>query len=247
MALEKLIASENASELEARYSKSEPIQNIMKISEAITDEKYIVDVLNLIVTVTSAITHIKMCSLWLIDKKESPWRICLKVSQGISADLIQYPSLALNQGVVGMVAATQRPLVIADVLREQKFKEKNMAQKLGVVSMLSVPIVYKNGNLYGVLNCFTTQAHTFSEAEVTRVKGVANQAAIAIFNTELMVRAGLAKEELDTQYLLIRARNVLMGQRNIAAPEASRWIHHCSKTSCRPLRQVAQAILLVTP
>ncbi|MBA3010704.1 MAG: GAF and ANTAR domain-containing protein [Proteobacteria bacterium] len=247
MILENSIASENISEFEARFSKAEPIQDIIKISEAITDEKYIVDVLNLIVLVASAITHIKMCSLWLIDKKEKPWRICLKISQGISADLIQHPSLALNQGVVGMVAATQRPFIIADVLREHKFKEKNMARKLGIVSMLSVPIVCKKGNLSGVLNCFTTQAHTFSETEVTLMNGVANQAAIAIFNTELMVRAGLAKEELDTQYLLIHARNVLMGQRKIAAPEASNWIHHCSKTSCRTLRQVAQAILLVTP
>ncbi len=246
MTLENQFALGNISQLTTQYSGIDPIQSIHKISQAITDEKYMDDVLNLILTITAAIAHITTCSLWLVDKREKPWRLCLKASHGINGDLFEHRSLALNQGVVGRVAKNKRPVVISDVLKDRPFKEKNMARKLGIVSMLCVPIVYKEDTL-GVLNCFTTQAHAFSETEVSWMNTVANQAALAIFNTEQMVRVGLAKEELYTQDLLRRARNVLMKQRKIAAEDASLWIQHCSKASCRSLRHVAEAILIVTP
>jgi signal transduction protein with GAF and PtsI domain len=247
MALENRFALKNIYGLETLYSGANPVQNIRKISQAITDEKYIDDLLNLIVTVTAAITQKTTCSLWLVDKSKMPWRLRLKASRGIDTDLFQHRSLALNQGVVGMVATNKRPLIIADVLKNRQFKEKNMAQKLGIVSMIGVPIVYKNDKLVGVLNCFTTQFHSFSETEVTLMNTVANQAAVTIFNTERMVSAGLAKEELDTLNLLMRARKVLMGQRKMGADDADIWIQQCSHTSCRSLRHIAEAILLITP
>lgn len=245
MTSENRFVSENLSALTTLYSGAYPIQNIRKISQAIADDKYIDDVLNLIVTVTATITHTTTCSLWLVDR-EKPWELRLKASQGINTALFQHRSLALNQGVVGRVATNKRPVIIANVLKDRQFKEKNMAQKSGIVSMLGVPMVYKKNTL-GVLNCFTTQAHAFSEPEVTLMNTVANQAAVALFNTERMVRAELAKEELETQNLLIRARKVLIRQRKLSADDAANWIQHCSNTSCRSLRHIAQAILLTTP
>jgi len=41
------------------------------------------------------------------------------------------------------------------------FKEKEMAKKLGLVSMVSVPMTIKEGKAIGVLNCFKDQSHDF--------------------------------------------------------------------------------------
>ena len=200
----------------------------------------------MIVTVTAAIPPVKSCSLWLINKKEKPWIIRLKALHGINANRIQYPFLALNQGVAGRVAACKQTLIILDVLKDKQFKEKTMARKSGLVSMLGVPIVYKGTELLGVLNCFTTRAYKFSRLDVDFINDVANQAAIAIFNTERMVRAKFARDELDTHNLLRRAGRVLMRQRKIEADEATNWIQQCSKTSCKSLRHIAEAILLTS-
>ncbi len=222
------------------------IHDIIKISQEITYEKYIDDVLNLIVTVTASITPIKNCSLWLINKKEKPWIIRLKAFHGISADLFEHPFLALSQGIVGRVAACRQSLIIEDVLKNEQFKEKNMARKLGLVSMLGVPIIYKSNDLLGVLNGFTTKPYKFSKVEVNLARSVANQAAITIFNTERMVRAKFARNELDTHDLLRRAGRVLMRQCEIDAYTASNWIQQCSRRSCKSLRQIAEAILLTS-
>ena len=124
------------------------------------------------------------------------------------------------------------------------FKEKEMAKKLGLVSMLSVPLEVKEGKAIGVLNCFTASTHTFSETEVNLIQTVANQAAVAIMNTELMVKTKVVLEELETRKLVDRAKEILMRRRNKSGNEAYQWIRKRSMDTRKPLRQVAEAILL---
>jgi AmiR/NasT family two-component response regulator len=118
-----------------------------------------------------------------------------------------------------------------------------MAKKLGLVSMVSVPMQVK-GEVIGVLNCFTSVPHHFSETEVNLITTVANQAAVAIFNTELMVKTKVIQEELETRKLVEKAKEVLMRRRNISGDEAYKWIRKRSMDSRKPLRFVAEAILL---
>ena len=62
-----------------------------------------------------------------------------------------------------------------------------MAKKLGLVSMVGVPLQLKDEKVIGVLNCFTAEPYDFSSTEVNLLRAVANQAAVALLNTELMV------------------------------------------------------------
>ncbi len=131
-----------------------------------------------------------------------------------------------------------------DVLKEPRFKEKEMARKLGLVSMLSVPLEVKHEKVIGVLNCFTSEAHEFSKAEINLITAVANQAAIAIVNTELMVKTKVIQEELETRKLVERAKEVLMRRRKMKGGDAYRWLQRRSMDSRKSMRQVAEAILL---
>jgi len=216
----------------------------MDISRAITSDLYLEDILKLIVMVTANVTGVKICSLWLIDESEKPKKIRLKATQAIDPDYIKDRSLNLNEGVVGYVATENRPLLIEDVLKEPRFKEKEMAKKLGLVSMVSVPMYVKEDKVIGVLNCFTAKHHKFSETEVNLITTVANQAAVAIFNTELMVKTRVIQEELETRKMVERAKEVLMRRRNILVDEAYRWIQKRSMDTRKPIRHVAEAILL---
>jgi len=73
---------------------------------------------------------------------------------------------------------------------------------------------------------------------------VANQAAVAIFNTELMVKTKVIQEELEARKLIERAKDVLMRKRNVKGDEAYRWIRKRSMDSRKSMREVAEAILL---
>ena len=220
------------------------IKAIMNISQAISSELYLEDILKLIVMVTAKVTGVDICSLWLIDESESPKKIRLKATQTIEPDYLKDRSLSMDEGVVGFVATHNQPLIIEDVLKEPRFKEKEMARKLGLVSMASVPLQVKEGKVIGVLNCFTDKPHEFSEPEVNLITTVANQAAVAILNTELMVKTKVIQEELETRKLVERAKEILMRRRNLKGDEAYRWIQKRSMDSRKSIRHVAEAILL---
>ena len=220
------------------------IKAIMNISQAITSEVYLEDILKLIVMVTAKVTGVDICSLWLIDETESPKKIRLKATQTIEPDYLKDRSLSMDEGVVGFVATHNQPLIIEDVLKEPRFKEKEMARKLGLVSMASVPLQVKEEKVIGVLNCFTAEPHEFSEPEVNLITTVANQAAVAILNTELMVKTKVIQEELETRKLVEKAKEVLMRRRNLKGDEAYRWIQKRSMDSRKSIRHVSEAILL---
>jgi two-component system, response regulator PdtaR len=220
------------------------IKAITDISQAITSDQYLEDILKLIVMVTAKVTGVEICSLWLIDESQSPKQIRLKATQAIDPEYVKDRSLTMKEGVVGFVATHNQPLMIKDVLKEPRFKEKEMARKLGLVSMLGVPLQVKDEKVIGVLNCFTAEPHDFSETEVNLIKAVANQAAVAILNTELMVKTKVIQEELETRKLVERAKEVLMRRRKMKADEAHRWIQKRSMDSRKSMRSVAEAVLL---
>jgi GAF domain-containing protein len=134
--------------------------------------------------------------------------------------------------------------MVPEVLSETRFKEKAMARKLGLVSMLGVPLAVQGGKVIGVLNCFTAQPHDFSDSEINMIRTVANQAAAAILNTELKLKARLIQEELDIRKRVERAKEILMRRRSMSGDEAYRWIQKRSMDSRKSMREVAEAVLL---
>ena len=217
------------------------IEALTLISKAITSDQYIEDILRLIVIVTAKVMNSEVCSLWLLDEKTKT--LTIRATQTINSDYIKERALRVGEGVVGHVAQHNRPYVIKHVLEDARFKEKELARKMGLVSLLSVPMSVKE-RVIGVLNCYTSFPHDFTETEKNLFTTLANQAAVAIYNTELMVRTKVIQEELETRKLVERAKDVLIGRRGMAGEQAYRWIQKRSMDSRKSMREVAEAVLL---
>jgi signal transduction histidine kinase/putative methionine-R-sulfoxide reductase with GAF domain len=172
--------------------ESREINALLEISKAIASGLYLEDVLRLIVTVTANLMDSKICSLWILDENDQ--KLKLKATQSISEEYLKERSLAMGEGVVGHVALHNQPMAILNVLKEPLYKEKELAKKEGLVSMLSVPMCIKD-SVIGVINCYTSYPHSFSKSEEEMLTTVANQAAICIENSGLM-------ETLDIEEIL---------------------------------------------
>ena len=159
------------------------INALLEISKAIASGLYLEDVLRLIVTVTANVMESKICSLWILDERDQ--RLKLKATQSMSEEYLKERSLSLGEGVVGHVALYNRPMAIANIFEEPLYKEKELAKREGLVSMLSVPMCIKE-KVIGVINCYTSSPRTFSKSEEEMLLTVANQAAICIENSGLM-------------------------------------------------------------
>lgn len=220
------------------------IKALMDISRAINSDLYLEDLLKLIVMVTARVAGLKICSLWIVDESENYPVIRLKATQAIDQEYVKDRAIFMNEGVVGHVASTKKPMVIKDVLNEPLFKEKEMARKLNLISMLGIPLTVKNDHVVGVLNCFTEQPHDFTENEIYMITAVANQAAVAIYNQELIVKTRVIQEELETRKLVEKAKEIIMMRKNISGHDAYRSIQKHSMNTRKPIREVAEAIVL---
>jgi len=176
--IRRVVLSEQRKHIDAKE-----INALLEISKAIASGLYLEDVLRLIVTVTANLMDSKICSLWILDAKEQ--KLKLKATQSISEEYLKERSLAMGEGVVGHVALHNQPMAILNVLKEPLYKEKELAKKEDLVSMLSVPMCIK-GRVIGVINCYTSYPHPFSKNEEEMLTTVANQAAICIENSGLM-------------------------------------------------------------
>lgn len=220
------------------------IKALMDISQAITSDLFLEDLFKLIVMVTARVTGVEICSLWLVDENDNPPLVRLKATQSIDRDYVKDRVLRLHEGVVGYVISTQRPLYIPNVLENERFKEKDMARRLGLVSMVGVPLQGKEDKVVGVLNCFTVKPHVFSATDINMLAAVASQAAVALHNTELIIKTRVIEQELKSRKIIERAKEILMQRREMNGEEAYRWIRKRSMDARKSMLDIAEAIVL---
>ncbi|MBU4000539.1 GAF and ANTAR domain-containing protein [Patescibacteria group bacterium] len=222
-------------------SFEEQIKALSKISKAITSDLYLEDILRLIVTVTAEVLGSNICSLMLIDEKTN--ELVIRASQSISEEYNKKPPLKVGEGIAGKVAKENKSIVVKDVIKEKEYKYKNIAKKEGLCSLLCVPLAAR-GKVIGVINCYTSKPHDFTETEINVLTTIANEAAVAIENTELMVKSRVIQEELENRKRIERAKGILMKEESLTEEQAYLKLQKYSMDHRKTMREVADAIIL---
>ena len=220
---------------------ADQIKALSKISKAIASDLYLEDILRLIVTVTAEMMGSNICSLMLVDEKTKT--LAIRASQSMSNEYNKKPNLKVGEGVAGRCAEQNKPIVIRDVTREKEYKYRDIAKKENLCSLLCIPLAVK-GRVTGVINCYTSTPHNFTETEIEILTSIANQAAIAIENAELLVKSKVIQEELETRKRIERAKGILMHDEKLTEEEAYLKIRKYSMDNRKTMREVAEAIIL---
>ncbi|MFH1877296.1 MAG: GAF domain-containing protein [Candidatus Omnitrophota bacterium] len=224
-----------------KSAEKEYLSALTKISKAITSDLYLEDILKLIVNLTAGVMEAKICALWLLD--EDTQQLTIRATQSMSREYLKERALKVGEGIVGLVAKEKEAVVILDVLKDKRYKEKNLAKKEGLVSMLSVPMMVKD-KLIGVINTYTVKPYAFTKSDINLLSAVANQAAVAIENTELMVKTRVIQEELETRKKVEKAKGILMRQRGLSEDGAYTLLRKSSMDKRVSMKEIAEAIIL---
>lgn len=217
------------------------IEVLSKVANLITSGMYLEELLRLIVSVTAEIMNSKISSLMLLDHEKK--ELVVKATQSISEAYNKKPNVKLGGGIAGEVALTNKAIIVLDIKKDARYLNQDIAKKEGLCSLASIPMAVK-GRVIGVLNCYTSRKHEFSKPELGLLTVLANQAAIAIENAELDLRARSAEEALTTRKLVERAKDILAQEVNILPMEAYRLIQKQSMDARKSMREVAEAIIL---
>jgi two-component system, response regulator PdtaR len=217
------------------------IEALAKVANLINSGLYLDELLRLIVQVTAEALNSKISSLMLLDpdKKE----LVVKATQSISESYNKKPNVKLGEGISGNAAKENKTIVVLDVKKDARYLNQDIAKKEGLCSLASVPMAIK-GRVIGVLNCYTSDEHKFTKPELDILAALANQAAIAIQNAELDLRARSAEEALAIRKVVERAKEILSQEANILPSEAFRLIQKQSMDKRKSMREVAEAIIL---
>lgn len=221
----------------------ERIKALSKISKAIASDLYLEDILRLVVVVIAELMESNICSLMLIDEKKNV--LVIRATQSVSEEYNKKPPLKIGEGIAGKVAKENKPMVVKDVTREEEYKYQDIAKKEGLRSLLCVPLAVKN-KVIGVINCYTSKPHDFTEPEINILTSIANQAAVAIENTELMVRSKVIQEELEARKIIERAKGILMRKERLTEEQAYLHLRKYSMDRRKTMREVAEAIILAS-
>ena len=217
------------------------INALARVARLISSGMYLDELLKLIVHVTAEVMQSKICSLMLLDPETK--ELVIKSTQLVSERYNNKPNIKLGEGIAGMVAKDNKLLCSRDVRKDRRYVNREIARSEAIVSLASVPLAVK-GKVIGALNCYTSEEHEFSPAELDILTTVAAQAAAAIENAELDLRARSAEEALQTRKLIERAKEILSQDANMPPSEAFRLIQKQSMDKRKSMKEIAEAIIL---
>ncbi len=216
---------------------------LAEISKAIMSRDYIDDILALIVTVTAQMTGSKICSILLLDKERQ--ELALRSCHTAGGRYNQRSNTPLGMGVAGRVAQANKPEKVLDVRSDPRFINKEIAVHDGLVSLLSVPMSV-DGDVIGVLNCYTPHEHDFSAEEISVLTTVAGQAAVLIRTTELRVLKEVVERELEERKVIERAKEIVSEKKKISAKQAYELLRKHSMDTRTSIAKIAESIVLAS-
>lgn len=181
-------SSEHLLYVERRASQ---LSTLSEISRTISSGLYLEEILQFVVAATARTLNLSICTVLLTDddKKE----LVLKATTSQSRSYVKKPNVKIGESLAGVAAAEKRPVAVLDVKKMPGYRFPDIARQEGLCSLVCLPMILK-GRVIGVLNCYTSRPHNFTDDEVTLLAALATQAAIAIENAQLNVRSAILQE-----------------------------------------------------
>ena len=179
------LAIENARLFEEAQRRLWEITTLYEASQAclsISDQK---SLLAAIIEAAARTTGATLGSVMLVDEEKGEY--VFGATYGMSEETVAAIKtelhIPLEEGLVGVVATTGQPLVVADVSTDPRWIP--LETKEPMRSFLGVPLVSRDGRPLGAINLSHPEVGAFDENHARLLSTFANQAALAIENVRL--------------------------------------------------------------
>jgi len=180
-------------ELTALRVKDQQLNALVQMGRSIVSMTGLDEILSGIVANGARLMKTRVCSIMLLsqDRKE----LALRASVGAGLRYQNRPAIRVDESLVGAVVKRGKPCVVFNVETDPRYHEVAMAREEGLVSMLSVPLIFA-AEVIGVLNVYTNELHRFSNQEIKLLQTLADLSAVAIERTRLLTRVVDTEESL---------------------------------------------------
>ena len=169
--------------------KSADLRLLLELSTQISSAQKRRILYNRIVKLFAEVAQTEKSSLMLFNEKTN--RLHIVAGIGISKEAKRRLNLRIGEGIAGQVAQTGKPMMINDTVGSSRYKPLHIRRKQvhKTESLLAVSLITK-GKVIGVITVSNkVSRQPFIRNDRILLGTLANQAAVAIENTQLYVEA----------------------------------------------------------
>ncbi|MBN1440376.1 MAG: GAF domain-containing protein [Anaerolineales bacterium] len=189
-------------------NRLDELTTLAKVSQTVTSPMVPDQMLELVAEMAAGVMGSDVCSLQLIDEDHK--ELVMRAAWSRSPAYRRRPPLRIDEGIVGEVIRTGKPVAVQDVRVDPRYHFKDLARREGLVSLLSVPLAVRE-KVIGVMNAYVGRPVEFTPQQVALCTTLANQTALAIENARLAAGAAIVREmhhrvknNLQTVAMLLR-------------------------------------------
>jgi signal transduction protein with GAF and PtsI domain len=176
--------------------REEEVDVLHQISQAISGNLNLEEVLKHIVGLVTEVTKGDSCLIYLLDKINE--ELVLRASKNPHPKIIGRIKVKLGEGITGWVAKERQPVAIQkNASNDPRFKVFNNLPEDRYQAFLSVPILTKN-EVIGVINVQHRRSRRHSESEQALLMTIASQVGNAIENARLYKETKEKAQQIET-------------------------------------------------
>jgi len=179
--------------------KMKELASLQNLSRAISVELNSPKLIQLVADMSAEV--LESAGTWIELHPDDPSKRQLIIAKNftiLNLSQVKYHFTAISEQVVH----SKKALVVND-LSANKNLPGNPVQLTSIQSFAAIPIVSANGQLYGILYAVKSQAFGFNPDDVNLLEAYANQASIAIENSELL-KSSLERERMERELQIAR-------------------------------------------
>jgi signal transduction histidine kinase len=178
---------------EAVAHNARKLESLFRVAQAIISTLDLEEILQRVTSDACELMGTKVCSLMLLNAERD--QLELRACHGASADYLSKPPLPVSESIIGSVVRRRKPVQVYNVQDHDAFQHIELARKDGLVSLLSVPMLFGE-TVIGALNVYSAEPYRYSKQDVGVLGTLASMAGIAIANAQLHEKMVAAEEQL---------------------------------------------------
>jgi len=220
-----------------------------RVSNIVSSERSLDEMLGEIIGLTVQVTQCDACLVYLIEEQTGD--IVLRASQVPHAADLGTLRMAMGEGVTGWVVEHKSVVALpSSAAADNRFKRFSALVEDTYEAFLSVPLI-SGGDMVGAINVHHREAHPHTPEEIglitfigEQMGGAISRAVLADENARLLEETQEMKRQLETRKLVERAKGILQSRYKLTEEEAYLRLRNESRRLRRPMRDLAEAIIL---
>jgi signal transduction histidine kinase len=221
-----VLASYVATTMENAYLRTETAfrlseaMSLQTISSALVEERSLDAILTVIIDEASRVMNAREVLVLLLEEDDQWFRVCAR--KGRSVRGLMNGRLSVKDSLNGLVVRTGQPLMSHDAMADPRANLAR-ARRLDVHTVAIAPLRIRDRTI-GTIAAHNKRDGYFSQVDVEVLCSFANQAVIAIDNTQLLNKLLHARDEIEQkaqelQELLVETLNVQEDERRRIAAD----------------------------